>query len=164
MPGHSLELVVSSISVTVKRGHTLKRQSSVQVLSRLASIAKLLRSADGRFCTQVPVGDRLEINRLKSAAFRDGLIDGFLIDQPEPPSSWAIRRVVGMLEARVRFNTRIPEVLSASAKTATAAPRASRRPVPPHHESSRLNRWNGSSTAPSRKPKRASELRRKPHL
>jgi hypothetical protein len=32
---------------------------------------KLFRSADGRFCAQVPVGDRFEIYRLKSAAFRD---------------------------------------------------------------------------------------------
>jgi hypothetical protein len=110
MPGHSLELVVSSVSVSVERGNTLERQSSVRVLSRLASIAKLFRSADGRFCAQVPVGDRFEIYRLKSAAFRDWLIDSFLIDQPEPPSSWAIHRVVGMLEARARFNTGIPEV------------------------------------------------------
>ena len=70
----------------------------------------MFRSADGRFCAQVPVGDRLEIYGLKSAAFRDWLIDGYLIGQPEPPSSWAIRRVVGMLEARARFNTGIPEV------------------------------------------------------
>jgi hypothetical protein len=110
MPANSLELLVSSISVTVERGNTLERQSSVQVLSRLASSAKLFRSADGRFCAQVPVGDRLEIYGLKSAAFRDWLIDGFLIDQPEPPSNWATRRVVGMLEARARFNTGIPEV------------------------------------------------------
>ena len=47
---------------------------------------------------------------VKSAAFRDWLIDGFLIDQPEPPSRWAIRRGVGMLESRARFNTGIPEV------------------------------------------------------
>ncbi len=52
----------------------------------------------------------MEIYRLKSAAFRDWLIDGFLTDQPEPPSVWAIRRVVGMLEAKARFNTDIPEV------------------------------------------------------
>ena len=85
MPGNSLQLVASSISVTVERGNTLERQSSVQVLALLSSNAKLFRWADGRFCAQVPVGDRLEIYGLKSAAFRDWLIDGFLIDQPEPP-------------------------------------------------------------------------------
>jgi energy-coupling factor transporter ATP-binding protein EcfA2 len=110
MPGNSLDLLVSSISVTVERGHSIERQSSVQVLARLAASAKLFRSADGRLCAQVPVGDRLEIYGLKSPGFRDWLIDGFLIDQPEPPSSWALRRVVGMLEARARFNAGIPEV------------------------------------------------------
>ena len=91
-------------------GDNVEPLSSVQVLSRLASHAQLFRSADGRFCARVPVGDRLEIYGLKSAGFRDWLIDGFLIYQPEPPSSWAIRRVVGMLEAKARFNTGIPEV------------------------------------------------------
>jgi hypothetical protein len=93
-----------------ENGERLERPSLVQVLSRIASSARLLRSADGRFCAQVPVGDRSEIYGLKSAGFRDWLIDGYLVDQPEPPSSWAIRRVVGMLEARARFSSGIPEV------------------------------------------------------
>jgi hypothetical protein len=46
--------------------------SAVSLLSHLASSAVLLRSADARFCAQVPVGDRLEIYKLKSAAFRHG--------------------------------------------------------------------------------------------
>ena len=98
--------------VTLIDGHSEKsdRQTSVALLTRLASSARLFRSADGRFCAQVPVGDRLEIYGLRSAGFRDWLIDGYMTDQPEPPSSWAIRRVVGMLEARARFTTGIPEV------------------------------------------------------
>jgi hypothetical protein len=86
------------------------KPSSVQVLWRLASSVRLFRSADGRFCAQVPVGDRLEIYRLKSAAFCDWLIDRYLNYRSEPPSSWAICRVIGMLEARARFGTGIPEV------------------------------------------------------
>ncbi len=39
-------------------------------------MAQLFRSADGRSCAQVPVGDRLEIYGLRSAGFRDWLIDG----------------------------------------------------------------------------------------
>ena len=31
-------------------------------------------------------------------------------DQTEPPSSWAIRRVVGMLKAKARFTTGMPDV------------------------------------------------------
>jgi hypothetical protein len=88
----------------------LERLSAVGLLTRLAASARLFRSADGRFCAQVPVGDRLEIFGLRSAAMRDWLIDGYLVSQPEPPSSWAIRRVVGMLEARARFSSGVPEV------------------------------------------------------
>jgi energy-coupling factor transporter ATP-binding protein EcfA2 len=106
----ALEHSVTHRSSGEETGNNVDRPGSMQVLSRLASSARLFRSADGRFCAQVPVGDRLEIYGLKSAGFRDWLIDGFLIDQPEPPSSWAIRRVVGMLEARARFSTGIPEV------------------------------------------------------
>ena len=84
-------------------------ESSVRVLTRLASSARLFRSADGHFCAQVRVGDRVEIYGLRSAGFRDWLIDGTMIDQPEPPSNWAIRRVVGMLEAKARFTTGMSE-------------------------------------------------------
>ena len=93
---------------TVRR--ETRAPSSVRVLTRLASSARLFRSADGHFCAQVRVGDRLEIYGLRSAGFRDWLIDGYMIDQPEPPSNWAIRRVVGMLEAKARFTTGMPEV------------------------------------------------------
>jgi hypothetical protein len=48
--------------------------------------------------------------------------------------------------------------------TAAGATKSQPSTGAPHHESSRLYRWNGSSPAPSRKPKQANELRRKPHL
>jgi hypothetical protein len=101
---------MSHPSSRAETGESVGRRNSVQVLSRLAASARLFRSADGRFGAQVPVGGHFEIYGLKSAGFRDWLIDGYLIDQPEPPSSWAIRRVVGMLEARARFSGGIPEV------------------------------------------------------
>ena len=88
----------------------LERMSAVSLLSHLASSAVLLRSADGRLSAQVPVGDRLEIYKLKSAAFRHWLIEGYMKYRPEPPSGWAISRVVGMLEARARFKGGIPDV------------------------------------------------------
>jgi hypothetical protein len=108
--GNSVDVLVSSISVTLERGNKLECQSSVQVLSRLTSGARLFRSADGRFCAQVPVGERLEIFGLRSAGFRDWLIDSYMNDQAEPPSTWAIRRVIGMLEARARFSVGLTEV------------------------------------------------------
>ena len=88
----------------------LERMSAVSLLTHLASSAGLLRSADGRLCAQVPVDNRLEIYTLKSAAFRHWLIDGYMRYRPEPPSGWAISRVVGMLEARARFKGGIPDV------------------------------------------------------
>jgi hypothetical protein len=94
-------LLESNITVIGQSGEKPERDSSVRVLTRLASGARLFRSADGHFCAQVRVGDRLDILALRSAGFRDWLIDGFMIDQPEPPSNWAIRRVVGMLDSRL---------------------------------------------------------------
>jgi hypothetical protein len=88
----------------------LERPNAMRALSRLTSTARLFRSADGRYCAQVEVGDRLEIYGLRSSGFRDWVIDGFLKDEPEPPSGWAIRRVIGMLEAKARFTAGIPEV------------------------------------------------------
>ena len=90
-------------------GTACEHASLVQVLTSVASRARLFRSSDGRFYAG-PVGDRLEIFGLKSAAFRDWLVHGYLLYQPEPPSQVAIRRVVGMLEARARFEADIPEV------------------------------------------------------
>ena len=84
--------------------------SALRVLASVASKARLFRSNDGRFFVQVPVGDRLEVYGLKSTAFRDWLIHGYLIDRPDPPSQVAIRRAIGVLEARARFDAGIPEV------------------------------------------------------
>ena len=87
-----------------------ERETPIQILTSVAWDAKLFRSNDGRLFAQVPVGERLEIYGLKSAAFRDWLIRGYLADQSEPPSSAAIRRAIGMLEAKARFDADIPEV------------------------------------------------------
>ena len=110
MLGNALELHVSSITLIEETGDKRERPSSVRALTQLASGARLFRSADGHFCAQVPVGDRLEIYGLRSDGFRDWLIDRYMNGQTEPPSSWAIRRVVGMLEARARFTAGMPEV------------------------------------------------------
>ena len=110
MIGTALQLHLSSLTLIEETGDKRERRSSVQVLTQLASAARLFRSADGHYCAQVPVGDRLEIYGLRSDGFRDWLIDGYMNGQTEPPSSWAIRRVVGMLEARARFTTGMPDV------------------------------------------------------
>jgi hypothetical protein len=57
-----------------ENGDKRARQNSVRVLTELTFGARLFRSADGHFCAQVRVGDRLEIYGLRSAGFRDWLI------------------------------------------------------------------------------------------
>ncbi len=83
---------------------------TVDILLRLASSARTYRSADGRLHAQVPVGDRLEMYGLKSAGFRDWLIDGYFSYRGAPASPWAIRRVISLLEARARFDGQTPSV------------------------------------------------------
>ena len=70
----------------------------------LASGARLYRSADGRLHAGVKVGDRYEIYGLNSSGFRDSLIDEYFVDRREPPSRWAVRRVVNAFKARARFD------------------------------------------------------------
>jgi hypothetical protein len=96
-------------SIAATAGRRIKR-SAVRLLLRLASRARLFRSADGRFYAQVPVGERQEIYALKSAGFRDWLTDGYVLVDPDPPTDAAVRRAAGVLEARARFNPRIPEI------------------------------------------------------
>jgi hypothetical protein len=85
-----------------------EEERPVEVLLRLAARARLFRAADAGLHARVPVGDRHEIYGLKTAAFRDWLIGGYYADQGEPASDWAIRRVVGALEARARFDGGTP--------------------------------------------------------
>jgi hypothetical protein len=53
--------VASSRSSGTEAAGSVERSDVVGVLSQLASGARLLRSADGRYCAQLPVGDRLEL-------------------------------------------------------------------------------------------------------
>ncbi len=100
--------VIAFSSDSITEGHI--KRSALRILLRLAACAQFFRSADGRFFAQVPVGDRLEIFGLRSAAFRDWLVDGYVNSQPEAPSDWAVRRATSVLEARARFQTRVPEI------------------------------------------------------
>jgi hypothetical protein len=82
----------------------------LETLLRIASSARLHRSVDGLLHARVPVGDRFEVFGLKSAAFRDWLVDRYFAARREPVSQWAIHRVVGVLEARARFDEGTPSV------------------------------------------------------
>ena len=51
----TIEVLVSAVSVSVDRREKAERPSAVRVLSRLAASCRVFRSADGRFCAQVPL-------------------------------------------------------------------------------------------------------------
>jgi len=85
-------------------------ETAVETLLRLASSARLYRSSDGRLHARVPVGDRYEIYGLSSLGFRRWLTEGYFVHRREPPSQWAIRRVVSVLEARAQFDNSTPSV------------------------------------------------------
>jgi hypothetical protein len=86
----------------------IEHEGPVRVLLRLASTAGFFRSTDDRFYARVHVGGRPEIDLLRSAAFRDWLIDGFSRTRGEVPSDWAMRRALAALEATARFAGRTP--------------------------------------------------------
>jgi hypothetical protein len=64
--------------------------------------AKLFRSPDNRYYARVFLGDRHEIYRLDSAAFRNWLVEGCSSAQLKTPSEAMIRRVVNALEITAR--------------------------------------------------------------
>jgi hypothetical protein len=89
-------------------GSDERAKKPIDVLVRLASTARLFRTSDGRVHAQVKVGDRQEFYALKSAAFRDWLTDAYFAESGEPPSEWAIRRIIGVLRAKARFDGGTP--------------------------------------------------------
>ncbi len=109
-PSDPKELSAPDPSANADIKGNVEAASSLQVLLRLASGARFFRSCDGRHFARVPVGSRHEIYGLKSAAFRDWLIEGHFSECREIPSHWVIRRVLTALEARARFGGGTPSV------------------------------------------------------
>ena len=90
--------VASGAITGVERGRNSGR--AVESLLRLASAAQFVRSADGRLHARVPIDDRREIYGLKSASFRDWLIERYRSEGGQPPQADVVRRVLTSLEAR----------------------------------------------------------------
>ena len=90
-PGDPKELSAPDPSANADIKGNVEAASSLQVLLRLASGARFFRSSDGRHFARVPVGSRLEIYGLKSAAFRDWLIEGHFSDRPSAPDAGHVR-------------------------------------------------------------------------
>jgi len=87
-----------------------EHEGPVDRLMRLTATAGFLRSNDERSYAEVKVGRRRDVYSLKSAAFRDWLIDRYDRDCRQLPSDWAIRRVLDALEAIARFEGGTPSI------------------------------------------------------
>jgi hypothetical protein len=98
------------MSANETAGALPEAEGTISVLLRLAGAARLSRSADGGIHVQVPVAGRNETFGLKSAGFRDWLVDGYFAERRAPVSPAAIKRVVSVLEARARFDGATPSV------------------------------------------------------
>jgi len=85
-------------------------QGPVKVLLRLTATAGFLHSTDGRFYARVSVAGRPEVYAIRSAAFRDWLIEGYFRECGEVPSDWSIRRALAKLEATARFEGGTPSI------------------------------------------------------
>jgi hypothetical protein len=82
--------------------------SPIETLLRLVSCAQLHRGTGGQPFVRVPVDDRFEFYELRSAAFRNWLVDTYLFKHNQAPSSTVLRRVVAVLEARAQFEGSLP--------------------------------------------------------
>ena len=86
------------------------KSDPVTTLLHLVACAQLHRGAGGRPFARVPVDDRFEFYELKSAAFRNWLVDTYVFQYNQAPSRCAISRVVSVLEARAQFHGSLPSV------------------------------------------------------
>ena len=104
---------IERLTMTSTKPGTSKRTSKsapnpIESMLRLVSCTQLSRGTDGRPFARVPVEDRFEFYELKSAAFRNWLVDAYIDRCGEPPSKLAISRVVAVLEARAQFRGNDP--------------------------------------------------------
>ena len=103
-------MITAGLSKGDGAGAAAEVEGPVRVLLKLAAGAPLYRSGDGSVHVRVPVGGRQEVYGTRSGALRDWLIEGYFAERNEPPAPWAIARVVGLLEARARFDGDVPSV------------------------------------------------------
>jgi hypothetical protein len=102
------------MTVTKRDPQTRKKTTTnpdpIKALLRLVSCTQLHRGPDGRTFVRVPVDDRYEFFELNSAAFRNWLLDTYLLKHDHAPSNGMISRVVSVFEARARFDGSLPSV------------------------------------------------------
>ena len=81
-----------------------EKETQAEVLLRLASVASLFHTDDGKTFATIPVGGHAENHPIKSTSFRRWLIRAFYEEQARPPSTEALQAVLNVLEAKAQFD------------------------------------------------------------
>ncbi len=76
----------------------------------LLSQTRLFRSGDGQFHARLPIGDRDEVFALKSAEFREWLIESYRAECGDVLSGRALRRTISSFHSRARTAEATPEM------------------------------------------------------
>jgi hypothetical protein len=80
-----------------------KRETQAETLLRLASVARLIRTDEGRTFASVPVDKHYEVHEVRSHGFKQWLTRAFYKEQIRPPSADAMQGALGVLDARAQF-------------------------------------------------------------
>jgi hypothetical protein len=80
------------------------KERAVDGLLRTADRAQLFRLAGGRLCARLPIEGREEIHGLRSAEFRDWLVDAYIEAGGKLPSKWSLRCAIEALETKARHH------------------------------------------------------------
>ncbi len=75
------------------------KESTFDILMRLASAARLTRTGDGRYYAEVTVSDHREAHSLHSKEFRNWLTLSFYKNQGHAPAPEAVKSLTSLLEA-----------------------------------------------------------------
>ena len=85
-------------------------ETQAQSLLRIAAIAVLYHSADGRAYMSVPINGHLENHEVRSTGFKRWLTRSFFQEKGRPPSSDAMQGALGVIEAKAIYDGGTEEV------------------------------------------------------
>src|SRR5262249_44859467 len=80
------------------------RETHAETLLRLAAVAELTRTDDGRAYARVPVADHYENHEVRSAGLKRWLRYRFYREQGRPPSGDGLQGALDILEARAQID------------------------------------------------------------
>lgn len=90
-------------SDTVDKKDDKNKEHPSKILTDIASGAELFHTPDDKGFASVNINDHEETYPIRSTVYKSWLVKGFYESQGKPPSAQALNDVLGLLEARARF-------------------------------------------------------------